>query len=1170
MRKGQIISAISPAGPLRHSGAAWLLLSFVLLPLTVRAVHTDTRLSQLIHQQWQTQDGLPQNSVNALLQDRNGFIWFGTEAGLVRFDGVDFDIFDQSYFHGDFHNYIFQLTEARDGRLWVGTRGGGVFCLAGTSIVDRLSTKQGLPSNQIWSLTEGTDGSIWIGTRNGLGRYFEGKLTVYHPADGLPSDQVNALYCDAQGTLWIGGDKGAFASFDGKRFTLYPPSQLKFDSPVKAIVPDPDGGLWVGMDGDGLYRFSDGKLAYINFYPEKPLLNIQCLFISPEGQLWIGTQHYGLIRYTNSKREDYSMREGLSYSHVSSIFECREGTIWIGTVSGGLNRLREGKVRTFGMQEGLANENITSVLECEDGRLMIGTNDGGLILGLDRSFYPIFLGEFARKSIRALASDSAGSVWIGTAGGGIGRITDQKLKFYTTEEGLPHNDITTLFLDSQEHLWVGTQNAGLALYNRAKDLFEARPEVELRDNIRALAEGPDRALWIATQHNGVYTLRGERLEPALSSARQITVRCLYFDKEGILWVGTREDGLLRCTGDKTVAITSEQGLVNNQVSQILEVDDDFWLTTNRGIERIPRKDLERVSGGGGRLEPELLNEIDGMRISECSSGGSPPGCKGRDGRLWIPTNRGLVLVEPRRMPRNTNSPPVLIKSILLDEQQEDPRVFRKIPAGTVRLEIQYTSTSLRVPSKVRFKYKLEGVDKEWVNAGFRREAIYYNLKPRAYSFRVRACNEDGVWSDPDATLHFAMAPYFHQTRSFYASLIALVGLAGWGGLRWRVRQVAKQAETLSLMVTERTAQLETANDRLKSEAHERREMELRFSAFMNNSPAVAWMKDHELRYVYWNPQFKKTFPHLHLVEGQTDFDIWPLETAQQLRENDLRTLKTGETIQLSEIVPSALGESMTWWVFKFPFRTASGQQFVAGMGVDVTEQKRAEAALHTLPQRIIDAQEQERRRVARELHDSVKQAITATQFRLASLSQQVNSGSDKWKATIKTASDMLEAAVQEVSRISRNLLPSELDDLGLYAALAGMRRDFIARTGIDLEINTVPFPKSMPKIIELNLYRIIQESLANTEKHSHATRVTVSFDMVGNDLILDISDNGIGFDSGALLGGEAGMGLVNMRERATAIGALFSLASMPGTGVQIHIKLSLLVFSESEPTIEYA
>jgi two-component system NarL family sensor kinase len=336
----------------------------------------------------------------------------------------------------------------------------------------------------------------------------------------------------------------------------------------------------------------------------------------------------------------------------------------------------------------------------------------------------------------------------------------------------------------------------------------------------------------------------------------------------------------------------------------------------------------------------------------------------------------------------------------------------------------------------------------------------------------------------------------------------------------------------------------------------RRETERRFSIFMRNAPAIAWMKDAQFRYVFTNEMFQRfTGRQAEEIEGKSDYDLWPDHVAFHMRTNDTRTVETQAKLETQEQLKRFDGELRTLLTLRFLFTTATGEQFVAGMSVDITEQKRAEEVLHRLPQSIIEAQEAERRRVARELHDGVNQALASIKFRIQTAEQQILRSDPRWQETCGKTKDMLDSVLQQVRRLSRNLRPGELDDFGLVAAARSACQEFETRTGIVVKFTHSEFAERLPATLELSLYRIIQEALTNVEKHASATQILIDLEADETYVRLEISDNGCGFDeSGEKADGKgSGLGLLHMRERASLVGGIFSMRAKAGEGVRLSI-----------------
>ena len=349
----------------------------------------------------------------------------------------------------------------------------------------------------------------------------------------------------------------------------------------------------------------------------------------------------------------------------------------------------------------------------------------------------------------------------------------------------------------------------------------------------------------------------------------------------------------------------------------------------------------------------------------------------------------------------------------------------------------------------------------------------------------------------------------------------------------------------------------------------RRETERRFATFMTNAPALAWMKDAQFRYVFTNAMFQRFLGlRAEEIEGKTDYNLWPDHVAFEMRSNDCKAVESQAKLETQEQLKRFDGEARTLLTLRFLFTTATGEQFVAGMAVDITEQKRAEEALHRLPHSIIEAQETERRRVARELHDGVNQAIASIKFRIQTAEQQILRSDPRWQETCGKTKDMLDSVLQQVRRLSRNLRPGELDDFGLIAAARSACQEFELRSGVHVRFTHSEFAERLPAGLELSLYRIIQEALTNVEKHSEATAVEIHLQGEETMVTLEISDNGCGFELSAQVQPDAGLGLLHMRERASLVGGTFTMTASPGKGVHITIQAPIVGISRAEEVVE--
>ena len=807
-----------------RAAVAFRALAFALLllgaPEAAQALDPGKAITQYMHDVWQTEQGLPQNTVTAVAETPDGYLWLGTREGLVRFDGVRFTVFDTRTTPELGHSWVLCLLVDQAGRLWVGTSGGGVVRLEKGRFT-RYAAEDGLPSEQVSALLEdrqgrlwvGTDGGglarsegsrflrepsrealgssvralleddsgVWIATEEGLARLQAGTLTSFTTAQGLSRQSVRALLRERNGALWIGTDQGLNRLENG-RFTVFTTKQGLSHDVVVALREDREGNLWIGTDGGGLNRLQDGR--FTAFTTKEGLTNdsVFALHEDREGSLWIGTNLGGLNRLRDGRFTPFTTQEGLSNDFIRAVFEDRAGTVWIATEGGGLNRLKDGRFTAFTTKKGgLSNDTVFALLEDRAGSLWIGTDSG--LNRLKDGRLDVFTANMglSNDSVLALHEDHEGSLWIGTYAGGLNRLKDGRFTSFTTKEGLSNDTVNTIYEDRAGNLWIGTRGGGL---NRLKD--------------------------------GRFTAFTTR--DGLSDNQ---VFALHEDREGSLWIGTYGGGLNRLKDGRFTAITRKQGLFDDVIHRIIEDGrGDVWMSCNKGIFRVSKRELDEVADGKRtRVVPVVYGTADGMRSAECN-GGSPAGWRTRKGTLWFPTTRGVVRIDPDHLPTNPLKPPVAIEEVRVDERVTSSAGGLRLPPGTQTLEIHYTALSLAAPSGVRFRYRLEGLDEAWVDAGLRRTAYYTRLPHGSYRFRVIACNNDGLWNEEGAALDFTVDPRFHEAGWFRGLVALLFVLVGPLFHRFRVRRLNRQKAVLERLVAERTAEVEAANAQLARLARE--------------------------------------------------------------------------------------------------------------------------------------------------------------------------------------------------------------------------------------------------------------------------------------------------------------------------------------------------------------
>jgi ligand-binding sensor domain-containing protein/HPt (histidine-containing phosphotransfer) domain-containing protein len=806
---------ISPKGPFRISPPGLAVLWLWLAAGSGPAFALDPRkaVTQYVHTVWQVEQGLPANSVNAIAQTPDGYLWLGTHEGLARFDGARFTAFDAGNTQGIRSNYILALLVDRAGTLWIGAYNGGLTRFKNGTFA-AYTPADGLPGNTVSAICDDGAGGLWVGTDGGgLSHFQDGKFTTYTTKAGLLSDEITALSVDRLGTLWIGagaglnqwtggrfsayttkeglasnkitsihedrqgrlwiGTQGGLNRIEGGRITTHAFRRQPADS-VNTISEDRDGNLWVGTFGGGLFRLKDGEVAGLTTKDGLPHDNITAIFEDHESNLWIGTYGGGVSRLKDEKCTVFGLKEGLSNDVATTVYEDRAGNVWIGTDEG-LNQLKDGNVTIYTTKNGMSHNGVWSVLEDREGNVWVGTH-GHLNRLKDGRFTVFTERDGFRQAVYAMCQDREGSVWFGTGGGGLVRWKDGAFTTYSTTDGLTHTVVLALHQDRAGNLWIGTAGGGL---NR----------------------------WRDGRFTAITTKDG------LSSD---IVKCIYEDAEGVLWVSTYGGGLNRLKDGKITTYTTVEGLFDNNIHQILEDGRGFlWMSCNKGIFRVSKQELNDVAGGATRsLTCVSYGTADGMRSRVCNGGDQPAGWKTRDGRLWFPTIKGVVVIDPANIKTNRLAPPVIIERVVVENAPVELGRRPAFSPGTKRFEFHYTGLSLTAPEKVRFKYRLEGSDPEWIDAGADRVARYTNLPPGAFRFRVMACNNDGLWNEAGASFEFDLQPYFYQTKFFYALGALAVALLGWALYLWRVKHLLRRTQELEAKVAARTIELVHQKDQL--------------------------------------------------------------------------------------------------------------------------------------------------------------------------------------------------------------------------------------------------------------------------------------------------------------------------------------------------------------------
>ena len=754
---------------------------------------------------WTTERGLPGDNVRAVTQTRDGYVWVATQAGLARFDGVRFQVFNKQTEPAFRSNECNVLLEGGDGSLWVGTIGGGLLRYR-EGRFDAYGRAEGLPTDVVNGLYEDRAGRLWVTSYEALTVFEGGRFRSFPTADAARHVYAVPFHEDGAGRVWFfhargfnynnpgallfyeggelrGGEEaarlfpfnplaagGVFSAFAGRGGAVWlnehgarrlrrlgaggaaagPPAVYEPGESPAVAHEDARGDLWYATAGYELRVVSGGRVRRASA-ASMPRGAVAALYADREGNLWVGSSS-GLTRLRPQAFKSYTTADGLSNELAWTVFEDGAGDIWVGT-NGGVDRLRGGRFDLFGRRDGFAADGAVGIAEDAEGRLWFASTlgltsfKGGRARAYERS------AGLLSENVRAVLADRAGRVWAGTLGG-LNLFEGGRFKGYTTADGLPHNNVMLVFEDRGGRIWAGTP-AGLA-----------RLREDGRFDVFTRADGLGSDIVIAAHEAS----------------------------DGALWFGTVGGGLARFRGGKFAAVGVSEGLGDDTVTRILEDDaGNLWMGSTRGVLRAPLKELGAVADGAApKFTCVAYGKADGLPSADCSGGTQPAGWRSRDGRLWFPTSKGVAVVDPAGLVRNEVPPPVVVESLVVDREPRAPADGAELQPGSRAVEFHFTALSFADPARVRFRYRLEGFDRDWVDAGARREAFYTNLPPGGYRFRVVASNDDGVWNEQGASVSFRLRPYFYQTLWFYALCALLLGGFMWGVHRLRVRQLRSE------------------------------------------------------------------------------------------------------------------------------------------------------------------------------------------------------------------------------------------------------------------------------------------------------------------------------------------------------------------------------------------
>ncbi len=804
----------------------------------VFALDPAMRISQYAHTAWHMQDGVFGGAPHTITQTADGYIWIGTDAGLVRFDGVRF----VPWVPPDNRpaiSAVYALLGGRDGTLWIGTAA-GLTALKNDRLIDVSHARW-----RINAILEDHAGTVWAARSRtgsdhagGICRVVGERLRCFGNSDGMALLYANPLAEDGRQNLWI-GSSNELLRWSPKSWTAYFRKELKpYEAlaGVEALAVAQDQSIWVGFNNKqlGLQRIVGG-VSQPSVLPgiDAFKLHVVTLFIDRHNSLWIGTGDDGLYRIRGNQVDHFVKEDGLTGNSVECLYEDAEGNLWVVTAKG-LDVFRDIRVATISTPEGLSSDHVESALAARDGSIWIGNDDSLDVLRGNKVMSIRARGGLPGHRVTSLYQDHKGRIWVGV---------DRTLNIYERgkfrsvpgSHGRPLGVITAITEDTDRNIWAMTAPG---LGQRVFRIVDDRVTQEFNESeippTKAVAPDPHGGLWLGLYNGNLAHYRAGKFEIVAKGLSRLSVLSVAVDPDGSVWVATRNgvfcwrEGVLKRLG-------LANGLPCEQIAAIIKDDQGaLWLYSKCGVVAISASELDRWwQHPESKVRTRTFDALDGAQVS--TSTFLPQVSKSPDGRLWFTNDTILQSIDPRHLNDNRLVPPVHIEQVIADRKTYAAGQVLHLPARTRDIEIDYTALSFRVPQKVRFRYKLEGRNTEWQDAGTRRQAFFSDLEPGPYTFHVMACNDDGVWNEAGATSSFSIAPAYYQTGWFRALCAAAILASMWGAHRLRLSQLGREYDMrLEERVAERTRIARELHDTLLQNFHG---LLLRFQGAYNHLPS---------------------------------------------------------------------------------------------------------------------------------------------------------------------------------------------------------------------------------------------------------------------------------------------------------------------------------------------
>jgi len=804
---------------------------------------TQTPLNGFAKQVWSTENGLPQSSVHAIVQTSDGFLWLGTEGGLARFDGYQFRVFDRENTPEMAGDDIRCLLEDQTGALWVGTGSGLTRFKDGR--VRTFTPADGLPPGAVSVLVKSGDGSLWAVTAGGLAATSVAhadpakiRFRTFSPGDGMLSAGVLSLIPDANGGVWVGTSQG-LNHIVGTRVERGPPPTVGVSINALASVPGDPGTLLMASaegvmrlqgsgvtilakrealpiegvrqllaDREGVWAVGRNGVSVIRpggtvmFATGRALPGTQVVTIAEDrlGAVWIGT-NAGLARFSNGRMEIAATAGEIDAASVLAIFEDREGDMWIGTETAGVKTLRPRIFEMLRGWTGFTEGASTSVVQAADRAVWVGTGGAGVVrIGIKQTASRAYTMKDGLASDTVLALGTGGmnheDMWIGTPDG-LSMLHDGRWRTVTSADGLADDLVRSVLPARDGAVWVGTRH-GVTRWKDDRGTTLTAAQGLGSDLVGPMLEDAGGDLWVGTSgglsrlHAGA--LKNYTIADGLPSN---TITTLEASRNGTLWVGTNGRGLARWDGSKFFSFAASPALPREIYGALDDGSGSLWLSSAHGLFRVSIASLDKFRvDQKNEIAVAQYGTADGLPSVETAGAGYPSAWRLDDRRLAFASRRGVLVVDPTRLPQSETPPPVALEQVTVDDRGATPEEIASLAPGPSHFSFSFAGINLAAPQRVQYRYMLEGLDHNWINAGTRRVAYYTNIPHGHYRFLVCARNAGGAWSQP-AVLPLELRPRFYQTVWSWTLFVLLLLALGFGLYRLRVRALRSRFEAVT-------------------------------------------------------------------------------------------------------------------------------------------------------------------------------------------------------------------------------------------------------------------------------------------------------------------------------------------------------------------------------------